>query len=115
MADEKLVIGKGGAKRVALTQAELDQRDADAVAAAEAKAADDAASAKVDEIKTSVDDWIAALKDHDLAQIESFVDGKINVDGVTDLASAKACMNRLATAHKVTLKILAVLVKRGTV
>lgn len=60
---------------------------------------------------TSRAEWIDQLKTATPEQIETFVRNKVNADGVTDLASAKACLKRIETGMVTVMKLLALLVK----
>lgn len=57
-------------------------------------------------------EWLNALRTSTLAQIDTFVRGKINQAGVTDLASAKACLGRVETALVIIAKLIALDIKR---
>ncbi len=56
---------------------------------------------------TTRSEWIERLKNASLADIETFVRGKINADAAVDLATARACLKRIETAFVIMMKVLA--------
>jgi hypothetical protein len=57
-------------------------------------------------------EFIQHLSTDSLTQIENFVRSKINVDGVTDLASAKQCLKRIETGLVTIMKLLALVARQ---
>ena len=100
MADEKIIVGRGGVQRVPLMQAEIDEHAADAVQAAAAKAVRDAEDARKQELADDAD-AVALL---DLLQT------KTNAE--IDAYLASPTVAKVSTALKAVLKILA---SKGTV
>jgi hypothetical protein len=105
----KLVVGPGGQKTyVELTPEEEAQRVID-----EQKHLENVAAREVEDtrIATFTDDtdrqeFLANLATMTAAEIKTFVRTRIDATGVSDLASAKACMVRLETAVAILLTML---------
>ncbi len=57
-------------------------------------------------------EFVSHLRADTPAQIETFVRGRLNVDGVTDLASAKLCLKRMETGFVTIMKVLALIARQ---
>lgn len=98
----KTVITPAGSAQVQLTPAEETARDAEEAAANAATAAASAEAARVASIRADAGytNLLDAIKAATPAQIDTYLD-----NNVTDLASARAVLKRMA-------KLLAVVIKR---
>jgi hypothetical protein len=107
----KLVINliTGTKETLPLTDAELAQQQVDFATSAAEQAAEDVETARQQTIVADASraELLTKLKTSSPAEIEAFVRGKINADGVTDLASARACFKRVEIAIATLTKLAA--------
>ena len=109
-----IVHGDGTVEVLPLTPEDIAQQQADADAAAAVQAVRDAAETRATTFITDPDrtDFLNQLKTATLAQIEAFMRGKINADGVTNLATAQTCLKRIETALVILMKLIALDARR---
>lgn len=105
----KCVIGPDGRQTyVELTPEEEAQRLADEQEHLERKAAREAEDTRLSTYTADTDrqEFLDKLKTMTAAEIKTFMRSRIDAAGVSDLASAKACMARLETAVAILLTLM---------